>query len=94
MTWKPKTSRSNRLMPRFPSNQTDEGKLDLIDPPDLPQGRNTGFLNENEAEQLQKGEVASVLKITKDNHGNKKEMLIEYDAGNQRSLSCRIRIRS
>ena len=37
-------------------------------------------MDDNEAAKLQKGEVASFLKVTQDNLGNKKEMLIEFDA--------------
>ena len=38
-----------------------------------------GFLDDFEAGQLEKGELPSLLKITKDNKGNKKEVLVEYD---------------
>jgi len=37
-------------------------------------------LDDNEARQLEKGEVASLLKVTNDQKGNKKELLVEYDA--------------
>ncbi|MES2275020.1 MAG: DUF4099 domain-containing protein [Bacteroidota bacterium] len=59
---------------------TDEGKMDLLIHPIYRKAQRPEFLDENEAEKLQKGEVANLLKITKDNHGNKTEMLIEYDA--------------
>jgi hypothetical protein len=60
-----------------PNNQ---GKIDLLIHPIYRKAVTPDFLDDNEAQQLQKGEVASLLKITLDNHGNKKEMLIEYDA--------------
>lgn len=37
------------------------------------------FLDDFEAKQLEKGELPSLLKITKDNKGNTKEVLVEYD---------------
>lgn len=57
----------------------EKGKLDLLIHPIYRNGVTPDFLNETEAAQLRKGEVANLLKITLDNHGNKKEMLIEYD---------------
>jgi hypothetical protein len=57
-----------------------QGKIDLLIHPIYRKAVTPDFLDDNEAQQLQKGEVASLLKITLDNHGNKKEMLIEYDA--------------
>jgi hypothetical protein len=55
------------------------GKLDLLIHPIYRKAPTPDFLNETEATQLRKGEVASLLKITLDNHGTKKEMLVEYD---------------
>ncbi|TFF37663.1 DUF4099 domain-containing protein [Mucilaginibacter psychrotolerans] len=57
----------------------EAGKIDLIIHPIYRRAVTPDFLDDNEAQQLQKGEVASLLKTTLDNHGNKKEMLIEYD---------------
>jgi hypothetical protein len=57
-----------------------QGKIDLLIHPIYRKAVTPDFLDDNEAQQLQKGEVSSLLKITLDNHGNKKEMLIEYDA--------------
>ncbi|SDH30169.1 DUF4099 domain-containing protein [Mucilaginibacter gossypii] len=58
----------------------DQGKIDLLIHPIYRKALTPDFLDDNEAQKLQKGEVASLLKTTVDNHGNKKEMLIEYDA--------------
>jgi hypothetical protein len=55
------------------------GKLDLLIHPIYRKAPTPDFLNETEATQLRKGEVASLLMITLDNHGTKKEMLVEYD---------------
>lgn len=38
------------------------------------------YLQDFEAKQLEKGEVASLLKVSVDDKGNKKEILVEYDA--------------
>ncbi len=56
-----------------------EGKIDLIIHPIYRKAVTPDFLEDNEAQQLQKGEVDNFLKTTVDNHGNKKEMLVEYD---------------
>ncbi|BAU51977.1 DUF4099 domain-containing protein [Mucilaginibacter gotjawali] len=58
----------------------EAGKMDLLIHPIYRKALTPDFLDDNEAQQLQKGEVATLLKTTLDNHGNKKEMLIEYDA--------------
>lgn len=58
----------------------ETGKIDLIIHPIYRKAVTPDFLDDNEAQKLQKGEVASLLKTTVDNHGNKKEMLIEFDA--------------
>jgi hypothetical protein len=57
----------------------EAGKLDLLIHPIYRKPEIPDFLNETETEQLRKGEVGSLLKITLDNHGNKKEMLVEFD---------------
>lgn len=58
----------------------EQGKTDLLIHPIYRKAATPEFLDGTEALQLQKGDVASLLKITQDNHGNKKKMLIEYDA--------------
>ncbi|NHA05479.1 DUF4099 domain-containing protein [Mucilaginibacter sp. HC2] len=57
----------------------EAGKLDLLIHPVYRKAATPEFLDETEAQQLRKGEVASLLKITVDDRGNKKEMLVEYD---------------
>jgi hypothetical protein len=57
-----------------------EGKIDLLIHPIYRKAVKPDFLDETEADQLQKGEVDNFLKTTVDNRGNKKEMLIEFDA--------------
>lgn len=56
-----------------------DGKTDLLIHPIYRKPATPDFLNENEAIELEKGEVASFLKVTTDKKGNKKEVLIEYD---------------
>jgi hypothetical protein len=58
----------------------EAGQVDLLIHPIYRKAVTPDFLDDNEAQQLQKGEVASLLKITMDNKGNKKELLVEYDA--------------
>jgi hypothetical protein len=58
----------------------EQGKVDLLIHPIYRRGTTPDFLDDNEARQLQKGEVENFLKITIDNKGNKKEMLVEYDS--------------
>lgn len=63
------------------SLQPDEnGKLDLVIHPVYRKAVTPDFLEDIEAQQLQKGEVENFLKTTIDNKGNKKELLVEYDA--------------
>lgn len=57
----------------------EKGSLDLLIHPIYRKAEKPDFLGEAEAEQLQKGEVGSLLRISLDNHGNKKELLVEYD---------------
>ena len=57
----------------------EKGQLDLLIHPIYRDAEIPDLLTNNEALQLQKGEVGSVLRIALDNHGNKKEMLVEYD---------------
>ncbi|WPU99113.1 DUF4099 domain-containing protein [Mucilaginibacter sp. cycad4] len=56
------------------------GKLDLVIHPVYRKAVTPDFLEENEAQLLQSGEVENFLKITIDNIGNKKELLVEYDS--------------
>lgn len=56
------------------------GKADLLIHPIYRKPATPEFLDDHEARQLEKGEVASLLKITADDKGNKKELLVEYDA--------------
>ena len=56
-----------------------DGKMDLLIHPIYRKAQTPDYLDAGEAESLQKGDVASLLKITIDNHGNKKELLVEYD---------------
>jgi hypothetical protein len=55
------------------------GKTQLLIHPVYRQPATPDFLDDNEAKQLEKGEVASLLKVTKDPKGFKKEVLVEYD---------------
>jgi hypothetical protein len=57
----------------------EKGQLDLLIHPIYRQAEIPDLLTDNEAKQLQQGEVGSLLRIAVDNHGNKKEMLVEYD---------------
>ncbi|MGY3212420.1 DUF4099 domain-containing protein [Mucilaginibacter sp. HD30] len=57
-----------------------DGKTDLLIHPIYRKPARPDYLDDNEAEQLEKGEVAHFLKITKDDKGNKKELLVEFDA--------------
>jgi len=63
------------------SLRTDEtGKVDLVIHPVYRKAAKPGFLDDSEAAKLQNGETASLLKITVDDKGNKKELLVEFDA--------------
>ncbi|MCC8407696.1 DUF3945 domain-containing protein [Mucilaginibacter sp. UR6-1] len=59
--------------------RNEQGKTDLLIHPIYRKPATPDFLDENEARQLEKGEVASLLKVTTDKKGNKKEVLVEYD---------------
>jgi hypothetical protein len=62
------------------SLHTDEhGKTNLLIHPIYRKPEAPDFLEENEALQLENGETPSLLKITTDSKGNKKEVLVEYD---------------
>lgn len=56
-----------------------QGTTDLLIHPIYHRAVTPDLLNDNEAQKLQKGEVASLLKTTEDDYGRKTEMLIEYD---------------
>jgi hypothetical protein len=58
----------------------EQGKMDLLIHPIYRKALTPDFLDDNEAKALQKGEVENYLKITIDNKGNKKELLVEYDS--------------
>lgn len=63
------------------SLKTDEtGKINLLIHPVYKRPATPAFLDDNEAQKLEKGEVANYLKTTTDDKGNKKELLVEYDA--------------
>ncbi|NCD68303.1 DUF4099 domain-containing protein [Mucilaginibacter agri] len=55
------------------------GKTRLLIHPIYRKPATPDFLEDNEAHQLEKGEVASLLKVTTDQIGNKKDVLVEYD---------------
>jgi hypothetical protein len=57
-----------------------EGKTDLLIHPVYRKPATPDFLDDNEATQLEEGEVAHFLKTTTDDKGNKKELLVEFDA--------------
>ena len=59
------------------TNET--GKVELLIHPIYKKPTTPDFLEDFEAKELEKGEVASLLKVTKDDKGNKKELLVEYD---------------
>lgn len=56
-----------------------QGTTDLLIHPIYHRAVTPEFLNDSEAQKLQKGEIASLLKATEDDRGRKTEMLIEYD---------------
>lgn len=57
----------------------EQGKTELLIHPIYRKPATPDFLDDNEARQLEKGEVASLLRVTTDDKGNKKEILVEYD---------------
>lgn len=60
--------------------QDESGKVNLLIHPVYKKPATPSFLDDNEAAKLEKGEVANYLKTTVDDQGNKKEILVEYDA--------------
>jgi len=61
-------------------HKNEQGKTELFIHPIYKKPATPDFLDDFEAKQLEKGEMASFLKITKDAKGNEKEVLVEYDA--------------
>ena len=59
--------------------QLANGKTELLIHPVYRKPSTPDFLDDFEAKELEKGEVASLLKVTKDGRGNTKEVLVEYD---------------
>lgn len=59
--------------------RNEQGKTDLLIHPIYRKPATPDFLDENDARLLEKGEVASLLKVTTDKKGIKKEILVEYD---------------
>lgn len=55
------------------------GKTELLIHPVYHKPPTPDFLDDDEAAQLEKGEVANLQKIVDDGKGGKKEMLVEYD---------------
>lgn len=55
------------------------GQVDLLIHPVYRKAATPDFLDDAESQRLQKGEVASLLKITRDDQGNQTERLIEFD---------------
>lgn len=59
--------------------RNEQGKTDLLIHPIYRKAATPDFLEDDEALQLEKGEVASLLKVTKNEKGDQKEILVEYD---------------
>jgi hypothetical protein len=57
----------------------EKGRVELLVHPIYKKPVTPDFLEDYEAKELEKGEVASLLKVTRDGKGNKKELLVEYD---------------
>lgn len=55
------------------------GGMDLLIHPVYRNPFRPDYLDDHEAEQLEKGEVANLLKVTTDAKGNKKELLVEFE---------------
>lgn len=60
-------------------HRNEQGKTGLLIHPIYRKPATPDLLEEDEALQLEKGVAASVLKVTTDKKGNKKELLVEYD---------------
>ena len=59
--------------------RNEAGKVEMLIHPVYRKPATPDFLDDNEARQLEKGEVASLLRSVKDDKGNVKELLVEYD---------------
>jgi len=57
----------------------EDGKLELLIHPIYHKPTTPSFLEDDEAELLEKGEVANLQKVINDGKGGKKELLVEYD---------------
>jgi hypothetical protein len=69
----------NSLDAKISLQQGKDGKVNLLIHPIYRKAVTPDFLDDNEARLLQKGEVANLLKVTTDDKGNKKELLVEFD---------------
>jgi len=56
-----------------------QGKTDLLVHPIYRKPSTPDFLDDFEAQQLEKGGKANILKVTTDEDGNKKEIVVEFD---------------
>lgn len=56
-----------------------EGNLDLLIHPIYRKAEYSQYLTDTEAEMLEKGEVANILKKMSDTQGNEKDILVEFD---------------
>ncbi|MGP2550033.1 DUF3945 domain-containing protein [Mucilaginibacter rubeus] len=72
--------RIKSLHARISLKMNDNGKANLLVHPIYHTAITPDFLTDNEAQQLQKGEIQNLLRILQDDKGNKTELLVEYDA--------------
>lgn len=72
--------RIKSLHAKISLKMNEKGKTDLMIHPIYHTALTPDFLTDNEAQRLQKGEVQNLLRILKDDKGNKTELLVEYDA--------------
>lgn len=59
--------------------QNADGNLDLLIHPIYRKAEYAGYLTDTEAEMLEKGEIANILKRMSDTQGKETEVLIEFD---------------
>jgi hypothetical protein len=59
--------------------QNPEGNLDLLIHPVYREAEYAQYLTDSEAEMLEKGEIANILKRTSDTQGNETDILVEFD---------------
>jgi len=62
------------------------GKMDLLIHPIYKKPATPDFLSDSEADQLRKGDIASIQKEIRDNKGGIKKLLFEYDADTREFL--------